>query len=142
MSTADTGRARVVAHKLIAACSVAGDAAEVPLSGAFRCWTPFADWQRAEAGMEALRGVTADFCTLAGVAGRFRPDVIITDGEIVVLEAAIAAEPGHPAVTMTLLVALNDGLVEEVRCYVDPRAFETLRWPDGRSRDSTKPPLG
>lgn len=77
--------------------------------------------------MKALRGVMVDFCTLADMAGRFRPDTVITDGEVVILEAATAAGPGKPAVTMTLLVALNDGLVEEVRCYVDPRAFETLR---------------
>lgn len=123
MSTTGAGQARAVTRELLAACSPAGDPAEAPVSAAFRCWTPWRDWEQGEAGMAALTQAVASFCGRGGRGGRFRPDAVITDGQAVVVEAVVAAEAGQPPVSMTLLLVLSAGLVDEVRVYLDPRAF-------------------
>jgi hypothetical protein len=55
-------------------------------------------------------------------ANSVRPNAVITDGEYVVVEASTPGQPGQLPVSSTFVLALRSGLVDEVRCYLDPRA--------------------
>jgi hypothetical protein len=125
VSAPNAGLARAVTRMLLAACSPGGDASQAPASAAFRCWTPYRDWEQGEAGIGRLRQVMASFCGHAG-GGQFRPQAVITDGEAVVVEAVTAAGPGQPRLSVTLVLALSTGRVDEVKVYVDPRALGAL----------------
>jgi hypothetical protein len=126
VTTADAGQARTVTHGLLIACSPGGDLAKAAVPASFRCWTPYQDWQHGEAGLAALQRVLAGFCRDGGDDDPFRPRAVITDGEVAVVEAVTIVRPGQPSLSMTLVLALSDGLVDEVRVYVDPRALRAL----------------
>jgi hypothetical protein len=120
-------QARAVAGALLAACSPVGDPGPTLVSAAFRCWTPYRDWEHGEAGLRTLRQVVAGFGSHAAHDGEMRPQAVITDGETVVVDAATAPPPGQPLMSMTLVLTLTAGLVEEAKVYVDPRALTLVQ---------------
>lgn len=122
MSAGGNEKARAVALEVLAACSPGMEAAAVPVTATFRCWTPLGDWEQGEAGVAALRKVMRAYCARLSGDGQLSPSAVITDGTEVVVEASIAGESGQLPVCVTLLLVLKSGLVDEVRCYVDPRA--------------------
>jgi hypothetical protein len=122
VNTLGREHARTVTRSLLAACSPDGATADAPVSAAFRCWTPFGDWERGEAGLTALTWVLTSFCRHAG-SRSITPNAVIADGAAAVVEAVTAAGPGRSPLSMTLLVVLSAGLIDEVKVYVDPAAL-------------------
>lgn len=128
MNAPDREHARAVAARLLAAClpQASPEAALDVVTADFRCWSPLDDWQSGAAGLAALRRVMR--VHEAGVheagaepgIGRLQLQAIMTDGEQVVAEASTASQPGLPPVTTTFVLVLNSGLVNQVRCYLDP----------------------
>jgi len=122
--TADAEAARDVARRMLAACGPGGDPGQAPVSPRFRCWTPYQDWEEGPAGTRVLTRVLAGFCGQESRDGSFRPHTLISDGEAVVIEAARVG--AGPLLSVTLVLTLAGGLVDEVKVYVDPRALGAL----------------
>lgn len=123
MSAGSIETARAIARELLAACSPGAEAAQAPVTAAFRCWTPLRDWEHGEAGIAALRRIVRAYCAAQPGTGKVRESAVISNGTEVVIEAAEAREGDQLPLSITLLLVLNGGLVNEVRCYVDPRAI-------------------
>jgi hypothetical protein len=119
-------RARTVARALLVACAPGGDLRLAPVADAFRCWTPYRDWEQGDAGIRALAEVMAACRNLSGDGTDLRLHALITDGEAVVAEAEARPGPGGSQVSMTLVLRLSPELVEEVKVYVDPRALSLV----------------
>jgi len=115
--------ARAVARALLAACAPGGDHGLAPVAEAFRCWTPYRDWEQGDAGIRTLTQVMAAFGKRAGDCGDLGLHALITDDEAVVAEAVSRPGPGQAQLSMTFVLRLSAGLVEEVKIYVDPRAL-------------------
>lgn len=123
MNAADREYARGLALKLLTSClpQSAQEAALDVVTPGFRCWTPVHDWESGGAAVPALRRVISRYGTTAGPGTEQLPlQALVTDGEQVVVELGTARPPGQPSVRTTLVLVLNNGLVEEVRCYLDP----------------------
>lgn len=123
MNAADREHAREVALRLLTAClpQSAQEAALDVVTPGFSCWTPVHDWQSGAAAVTALRGVVSRYGMAARPGTEQLPlQALATDGEQVVAELGTASEPGQPSVRTTLVLVLNTGLVDEVRCYLDP----------------------
>lgn len=128
MNEAERQRARDVAWSLFQAClpepprpARGGDETPrraLPVTPAVRCWTPFRDWERGEAAIESLRQTLAAYRALLPDGAKFEPAALISDGSAVVAEATAT---GHGAASVTLVLTLRGGLVDEIRCYADPR---------------------
>lgn len=130
MSAGGTEQARAVARRLLAAClpSAGAAAPAPPVAGSVRCWTPLRDWEQGSSGLASLRQIMAAYCARLPSGAEFSPSALITDGSLVVVEAATAGT-GREAVNVTLVLVLNSDLVEEVRCYTDPRALDAAAAP-------------
>lgn len=123
MNAPDREHARALTARLLAACrpQAPDDAALDVVTAGFRCWTPLDDWRSGAAGLAALRRVMSVHGAGAEPAtSQFPLQALVTDGEYVVAEASTASHPGHPPVTTTFVLVLASGLVDEVRCYLDP----------------------
>ena len=123
--TDNAAQAREVTRRLLAACAPGGDLDQAPVSARFRCWTPYRDTELGAAGTTVLRQVLAGFCGHGGRDVPFRPHALISDGEAVVVEAV--REDAAPILSVTLVLTLAGGLVDEAKVYVDPRALGALR---------------
>lgn len=121
--TDSTEHARAVARALLAACTPGGDHGLAPVAEAFRCWTPHRDWEHGDAGIRALTQVMAAFGNRAGGRGDLCLHALVTDGEAVIAEVVSPPGPGQAQLSMTFVLTLSAGLVEEVKVYVDPRAL-------------------
>jgi hypothetical protein len=117
--TDGTEHAKAVARALLAACAPGGDHGLAPVAEAFRCWTPHRDWERGDAGIRALTQVMAAFVKRAGDRGDLCLHALVTDGEAVVAEAVSRPGPGQAQLSMTFVLTLSAGLVEEAKVYVD-----------------------
>jgi hypothetical protein len=69
----------------------------------------------------------ASFGAYAADGRELRPHAVITDGEAVVVEAVTASGRGLPLMSMTLVLTLNAGFVEEAKVYVDPRGLTLVQ---------------
>lgn len=122
MSTVHRERARAVAARLLTGCLPGAAPESFPVTAGFRCWSPFHDWAAGEEGLAALRQVMRAYCAAVPGANVFQPNAVISDGKHVVVEASTSGQPGQLPVSGTFVLALRSGLVDEVRCYLDPRA--------------------
>lgn len=122
MNATDRERARAVAVELLTACLPRAPRAVAPgvVTAGFRCWTPIHDWESGAAGLAALRRVISVYGATAPGTDRLPLRALVTDGEQVVAEASIASRPGRPLVRTTFVLVLSSGLVDEVKCYLDP----------------------
>lgn len=122
MNVSDREHARAVAAKLLTAClpQTPDEVALSAVTAGFRCWTPIHDWESGAAGLTALRRVMSVYGIAEPGADRLPLQAFVTDGEQVVAEASIASRPGRPPVRTTFVLVLSSGLVDEVRCYLDP----------------------
>ncbi len=122
MSAVGRESARAAAGGFLAACLPGADPPGALVTETFRCWTPLGDWQHGTAALAALRQVMAAFCSRLPGTAAFRPDTVVAGESAVVVEAKA---PGirQEIATMTVVLTLRSGLVEEARCYVDPRAL-------------------
>ena len=123
MNAPDREHARALTARMLAACrpQEPDDAALDLVTSGFRCWTPLDDWRSGPAGLAALRRVMSVHEAGAGPgAGQLPLQALVTDGEHVVAEASTPSRPGHPPITTTFVLVLASGLVDEVRCYLDP----------------------
>lgn len=146
MTVGGPDRARELARTLLAAClPSAGPRTEDPATAAspaaalltetFRCWTPLRDWERGRAGIETLRQILAAYCARLPDGVQFRLSALIAGDSDVVVEAATPAPGG--TVSVTLVLTLDSDLVDEVRCYADPRAIDvTVGPPPGSDGDT------
>ena len=121
MSLDGAERARALALTLLAACLPApeGPRPAAPLTESFRCWTPLRDWEQDGAGIETLRQIFATYWT-GHADAQVRPSALIVGDSAAVMEA-VAPGAGRESVRVTLVLTLASSLVDEVRCYVDPR---------------------
>lgn len=120
MSDPHREHARARSLELLAACQPDGSGS-APVTEGFRCWTPLHDWATGAEGLSALRQVLRACAAAVAGAYSFGPRVVISDGEQVVVEADGRAERGGAPVSCTFVLVLRAGLVDEVRCYLDPR---------------------
>jgi hypothetical protein len=123
VSDLDREHARALSLDLLAACQpdASGPA---PVSDSFRCWTPLQDWASGAEGLSALRQVLRACAAAVAGAYSFNLNAVISDGQQVVIEADARAERGGSPVNCTFVLVLRAGLVDEVRCYLDPRVVE------------------
>lgn len=121
MSTVHRERARAVAVELLTGCLPGAAPASLPVTAGFRCWTPFHDWAAGAEGLAALRQVMRAYRAAVPGANSFQPNAVISDGEHVVVEASTPRQPGQLPASSTFVLTLRSGLVDEARCYLDPR---------------------
>lgn len=121
MNASDREHARAAALKLLTAHRHAAGG-QAPVTEGFRCWTPVHDWAAGADGLAALREVLRACAAAVPGADTSGFDAVISDGEHVVVEASAPARTGQLPVSATFVLAFRGGLVDEVRCYLDPKA--------------------
>ena len=120
MSADQKDAARKLAINLVTSCLADAEATAGTVAATFRCWTPFHDWQQGKEAVAALRQVVRASLSKLGADEHFVPSVIIANEKGIVLEASSAGEPGQMPASLTILMILASGLVNEARCFVDP----------------------
>jgi hypothetical protein len=123
VSDLDRERARALCLELLAACQPGGSG-QTPVTDSFRCWTPVHDWATGADGLSALRHVLGACAATSKGAAAPTAHAVISDGETVVIETDIRAKHGGPQISYTFVLGLQAGLVDDVRCYFDPRVVE------------------